>query len=77
MNLKILLTKSEVAFATGFSESTIDRIQAAGTFPRPVKINGLVRWRLRDINIWEENLCSEQVLEPVQPVKRGRKRLAV
>jgi len=77
MTIKILLTKDEVAFATGISESTIDRMVLAGTFPRPVKINGLVRWRVRDINTWEENLCAEQVLEPIQPVKRGRKRLAV
>jgi predicted DNA-binding transcriptional regulator AlpA len=77
MNLKILLTKSEVAFATGFSESTIDRMQAAGTFPKAVRINGLVRWRVRDINIWEESLCAEQFLEPIPPMKRGRPRLAI
>ncbi len=77
MNLKILLTKSEVAFATGLSESTIDRMASAGTFPKSVKINGNVRWRVRDLNIWEENLCAEQYLEPIQPVKRGRPRLAI
>ena len=74
---KILLTNSEVAFATGISESTIKRLIDDGAFPKPVKINGLVRWRVRDINIWEEGLCAEQVLEPIQPAKRGRKRLAV
>ena len=77
MTIKILLTISEVAFATGFSESTIERMAKAGTFPKSVKINGLVRWRVRDLNILEDSLCSERVLESVQPVKRGRKRLAV
>ena len=77
MTIKILLTKSEVEFATGLSESSIKRMVDAGTFPKSVKINGSVRWRVRDLNIWEESLCAEPVLEPVQPVKRGRKRLAV
>ncbi len=77
MTIKILLTISEVAFATGFSESTIERMVKAGTFPKSVKINGLVRWRVRDLNAWEESLCTEQILGPIQLVKRGRKRLAV
>jgi|APDOM4702015248_1054824.scaffolds.fasta_scaffold100328_1 predicted DNA-binding transcriptional regulator AlpA len=74
--MKILLTLIEVTNATGFSATKINRLILDGRFPKSVKIDGNTRWRVRDLNAWEESLCDEQVLVPSQPVKRGRPRLA-
>jgi predicted DNA-binding transcriptional regulator AlpA len=74
--VKILLTLTEVTNATGFSATKINRLILDGRFPKSVKIDGNTRWRVRDLNAWEESLCDEQVLVPAKPVKRGRPRLA-
>jgi predicted DNA-binding transcriptional regulator AlpA len=75
--MKILLTLNEVTDATGFSATKINRLILEGRFPKSIKIDGNTRWRVRDLNAWEEALCDEQVLAPSTPIKRGRPRLAL
>ena len=75
--MKLLLTLNEVTNATGFSSTKINRLILEGRFPKSIKIDGNTRWRVRDLNAWEEALCDKQVLTPSTPIKRGRPRLAL
>jgi prophage regulatory protein len=51
------LTVQQVAARLGISKATIWRWKAAGTFPTAVKLSaGSTRWRLADIEAWENTL---------------------
>jgi prophage regulatory protein len=48
-----LLSKKQVAAATGLSRSTIDRERRANRFPRPLQIScRRVAWPAPDIAVW-------------------------
>ena len=50
----VLVPRTAVEQRFGLSKSTIYKLMAAGTFPRPVKISpGCVRWRVADLEEWE------------------------
>ena len=40
----------------GISRPTIWRWLKKGKFPRPKKLLGSTRWKLEDLEIWEDNL---------------------
>lgn len=50
------LTDLEVASRYSISRPTIWRWAKAGKFPKPKKLNGSARWKLEDLEVWEENL---------------------
>jgi len=51
------LTVQQVAARLGISKATIWRWKAAGTFPAAFKLSaGSTRWRLADIEEWENTL---------------------
>ena len=75
--MKLLLTLTEVSSATGFSSSKITRLVNEGRFPKAVRIDGNTRWRVRDLTKWSDNLCADQDLVAVNPIKQGRPRLAI
>lgn len=77
--MKLLLDKNDVASVLSISQSTVDRMVAAGQLPAPVKIGNRVLFKQEDISGWVSNLGSDQVknILPLQPKKRGRPRLAL
>ncbi|MCX7299184.1 MAG: helix-turn-helix domain-containing protein [Rhodobacterales bacterium] len=56
-SITIYLTVQQVAARLGISKATIWRWKAAGTFPAAFKLSGgSTRWRLADIEAWENTL---------------------
>lgn len=52
---EIYVSVKRVAERFEASAPTIWRWTAAGTFPKPVKLNGCTRWKLSDIEAWEQS----------------------
>ena len=73
--MKILLTIVEAAAYISLSESKIRRLVNEGRMPAPITIDGNVRWRVKDLDAWVEQLAAGEI--PPSKVKRGRPRLAV
>ena len=42
----------DIVKLTGRTKKTLQRWWKKGEFPEPVKINGLLAWRVKDINNW-------------------------
>ena len=47
-----LLSVKTVAEILNLSKRTVHRLNSSGRLPKPVKINGAVRWRESDIEKW-------------------------
>jgi len=73
--MKILLTTRETAEAVSMSESKIRRLVSEQRFPPPIAIDGNVRWRMKDLSDWGEQLAAGEI--PPPKAKRGRPRLAI
>lgn len=39
------------------SRATLFRFRAAGRMPKPVKVGGIVRWRIEDVRVWVDAGC--------------------
>jgi len=55
-----LLKANEVAQTVNVSKRTIHRLNCAGKIPCPIKINGSIRWRQSDIDLWIELGCPDR-----------------
>ena len=42
----------DIVKLTGRTKKTLQRWWKKGEFPEPAKINGLLAWRVKDINNW-------------------------
>ena len=51
-----LLSVRQVAELLSIHQRSIWRMAACGQLPRPVKIGGCTRWRLKDLQAWVEKL---------------------
>jgi len=51
-----LLRLKEVARKAGMGRSTIYRKMDQGSFPKPVRIDAMVRWRESDVDAWIASL---------------------
>jgi prophage regulatory protein len=50
-----ILSKAEIEILTGLSRASIDRMRAAGSFPRPIQISARrIAWRSEDVYAWLE-----------------------
>lgn len=49
---QLLWSKPQVQAALGISQATLDRLTAAGRFPRPVRVGRLLKWRPEDVREW-------------------------
>lgn len=58
---KRLITIAEVCRYIGFSRATVYRWldDPANTFPRPLKFERGIRWRLADLEAWEDALAAK------------------
>jgi predicted DNA-binding transcriptional regulator AlpA len=52
------VSASKVAKVLDISPRSVFRLRSAGKLPAPVKIGGSVRWRLRDIQLFDECNCN-------------------
>ena len=52
------LTREELAILWRVSARTIERREALGIGPRPMKIGGRVLYRREDVLAWEESLLA-------------------
>jgi predicted DNA-binding transcriptional regulator AlpA len=57
---KILLKVDELAQILNLSKRTVHRLNCMGKIPCPVKINGSIRWRQSDIDLWIELDCPNR-----------------
>lgn len=55
-----LITDREASAMLGCARSTIWRWASAGTIPQPLKIGGLARWQLSDIEAVVEAAQAER-----------------
>ena len=55
--VQLLMNAAEVAKALNVSERSIWRLLSAGKMPRPVRIGGSTRFRVRDIENWIDAGC--------------------
>lgn len=51
------IRKPELLELTGYSNPTINKLIRAGTFPKPIRLNGgrSVAWRQRDLIAWQQS----------------------
>lgn len=52
-----LVPASWLAKYLGVSRATLFRLRAAGRMPKPVKVGGIVRWRVEDVREWVDAGC--------------------
>lgn len=65
-----LITRAELGELLSCSETTLWRRVKSGELPQPIRVAGLLRWRLSDIS----KVISEA--EPIAPVRKRRRVLA-
>lgn len=58
-----LMTVEDIAKLLRVSVRTVWRLRRNGSLPRPVKIGGGVRWRMRDVKAWIEQGCKPETAE--------------
>ncbi len=56
----LLLAAGQVAEMLSLSKRTVFRLNSAGKMPKPVRINGSIRWRRSDIQRWLDWDCPER-----------------
>ena len=55
-----LLKSGALAQILNLSKRTVHRLNCTGKIPCPVKINGSIRWRQSDIDLWIELGCPDR-----------------
>lgn len=55
----VLLTAGQVAAMIQVSRRTLWRMLSANRLPAPIRIGGVVRWRIGEINRWIAQGCPE------------------
>ena len=55
-----LMKIDSVAHLLQLSKRTVHRLNCTGKIPSPVKINGSIRWRKRDIELWLDLDCPDR-----------------
>jgi predicted DNA-binding transcriptional regulator AlpA len=62
----ILIDAKELGRLLGRSRASVDRDDAAGRIPRPLRIGGSRRWRLAEIRVWvDAGMPTRDVWEPI------------
>lgn len=57
------LTIDQLARRLGVSAQTVRRRVHDGELPAPIRLGGLVRWRVRDVEVWERRLAKHAETE--------------
>lgn len=53
----VVVTAKQLAMMLQISKRTLFRMRSAGRLPKPVRVGGIVRWRLEDVRNWIANGC--------------------
>lgn len=61
---RVFVTASQFAVMLQVSKRTLCRLRSAGKVPRPMRVGGIVRWRLDDIVQWMAAGCPCDVKNP-------------
>jgi prophage regulatory protein len=56
----LLITAAQLAQRLQVSTRTLWRMRSAGRLPGPVRVGGIVRWRLEEIQKWIAEGCPER-----------------
>jgi len=72
----LVVTAKQLAIMLQVSKRTLFRMRSAGRLPSPMRVGGIVRWRLEDVQNWISAGCPE--IKPVagsdtMPSGRGRR----
>jgi predicted DNA-binding transcriptional regulator AlpA len=67
---RLLLKKKGLAELLDMSPRTIDRKDASGQIPRPIKLAGSKRWRRTEILAWIEAGCPPRKQWEAMPTNR-------
>lgn len=70
----LLVDGNEAARLNGISRATWDRLTSSGLNPKPLRLNGCVRWRVSDLQAWVELGCPPrdvfECFSEAQPTRR-------
>lgn len=56
----VVVTARQLAIMLQVSKRTLFRMRSAGRLPAPLRVGGVVRWRLQDVQNWIANGCPSQ-----------------
>ena len=56
----VVVTARQLAIMLQVSKRTLFRMRSAGRLPAPLRVGGVVRWRLLDVQNWIANGCPSQ-----------------
>jgi excisionase family DNA binding protein len=48
----VLLTAAQLAAKLNISQRTLWRLRSAGKVPQPLRLGGIVRWHVDDVEAW-------------------------
>ncbi len=51
----VVVTARQLAIMLQVSKRTLFRMRSAGRLPAPLRVGGVVRWRLQDVQNWIAN----------------------
>ncbi len=54
----VVVTAAQLAIMLQVSKRTLWRMRSAGTLPSPMRVGGIVRWRLDDVTKWLSESCE-------------------
>lgn len=57
---QLLLSNRDIPKVTGMSPRAIRSLRAEGRFPKPVDLDGRIRFRRADIEAWVANLPTKE-----------------
>ena len=55
----LLITAGQLAGLLQVSTRTLWRMSSAGRLPKPIRVGGIVRWRLEEVERWIEAGCPK------------------
>lgn len=71
MSLVSVLRKPEVELRTGLSASSIDRLEAAGNFPKRMKLSpNAVGWMSNEVQDWIASRPRGEMVPGLEPVEQ-------
>lgn len=56
----VVVTARQLAIMLQVSKRTLFRMRSAGRLPAPLRVGGVVRWRLADVRNWIADGCPVQ-----------------
>lgn len=63
-SVQVFITAKQFAVMLQVSKRTLCRLRSTGKIPRPMRLGGIVRWKLDDIVQWMTAGCPCDVKNP-------------